>query len=279
MQPTRDVPIEPCFLEQPPFNRDYHRAIASDVGLPFYVDIPWPEDIPGDDQERLIDLAERILSAGGCRIGYGHQEEIRQSMVEWAPDRDENRDDDPGFWRRIVFSLSPKERNFGRLQGELEDRHQKAQTIIGWARDCIDEEVLREIEQAQIDDIEQAWRDTAAAVATQRAIDKFESDPPAELEGWTRFEAEHEAVDVAYHAKNSIPSVAAVFETADGTLDAQEFTLEEWIDSGGNPLEARPNRYCVSSDGDGAYARLRSHLLTFEAEPLAADTAGEEQAL
>ncbi len=25
---------------------------------------------------------------------------------------------------------------------------------------------------------------------------------------------------------------------------------------------------CVTTDGDGAYARLRSHLLTFEVEPM-----------
>lgn len=65
--------------------------------------------------------------------------------------------------------------------------------------------------------------------------------------------------------------MATVFETADGELAAREFTLEEWLDSGGDPRKAQPNRYCVSSDGDGAYAQLRSHLLTFDVEPLAVD--------
>lgn len=272
MQPTRDVPVEPCFLDQPPFSRDYHRKIASDVGLPFFVDVPWPEDIPGDEQERRIDLAERILSAGGCRTGYGHHEEIHRSMVDWAPDRNEDCDDDPGFWRRIVFSLSPTERNFGRLEGEPEDQLQKARTVIAWARDCIDESVLREVEQSQIDDIEQAWRESAQAKATERDIEQFADNPSPEVDGWRRFDADHDAVDVAYRAANhGTPVVAAVFETADGELAAQEFTLEAWIDNGGNPREARPNRYCVSSESDGAHARLRSHLLTFEAEQIASE--------
>jgi len=272
MQPTSDVPVEPCFLEEPPFKPDYHRAIASDVGLPFYVDVPWPEDIPGDEQERAIDLAERILSAGGVRTGFGHHEEIRRSMADWAPERDEDCEGDPGFWRRIVFSLSPQERNFGRLEGEPEDLHRKAQTVIAWARDCINEDVLREIEQEQVDDIEQAWRDEAEDKATEREIKQFADDPPETVEGWRRFDADHEAVAVAYQAENhGTPSVAAVFETVEGELAARELTLVEWIDSGGNPREARPNRYCVSNDGDSAYAQLRSHLLTFDVKPLAAD--------
>ena len=107
MNPQRDIPIDPYFLDEPPFERDYHRAIAQDVGLPFYVDGPWPDDIPGDEQERAIDLAERILSAGGVRTGFGHHEAIRQSMADWAPDRDDDCEADPGYWRRVVYSLSP----------------------------------------------------------------------------------------------------------------------------------------------------------------------------
>jgi len=53
-------------------------------------------------------------------------------------------------------------------------------------------------------------------------------------------------------------------------LEALEFTLEEWQENDGNPREARPNRYCVTTDGDGAYAQLRSHLLTFEVKPMEA---------
>jgi hypothetical protein len=105
MNPRRDVPVDPYFLDDPPFEPDYHRAIAQNVGLPFYVDVPWPEDIPGDAQERTVDLAERILGAGGARTGFGHHEAIRQSMADWVPGRDEDCAEDPGFWRRCVFTI------------------------------------------------------------------------------------------------------------------------------------------------------------------------------
>jgi len=171
-----------------------------------------------------------------------------------------------------VFSLSPKERNFGQLEGEPDEQYQKARTVIAWAKDCIDEDVLQDIEQAQVEDIEQAWREAAQDKQTERAIQQFRDDPPAEVEGWTRFDADHEAVAVAYYAEShGTPAVAAVFETSDGEFAAREFTLEEWLDSGGNPRTARPNRHCVSSDGDGAYARLRSHLLTFDVTPIVAE--------
>jgi hypothetical protein len=107
MNPQHDVPIDPHFLDEPLFERDYHRAIAQDVGLSFYVDVPWPDGVLGDKQERAIDLAERILSAGGARTGLGHHEAIRQSLVDWAPDRAHDCEADPGYWRRVVYSLSP----------------------------------------------------------------------------------------------------------------------------------------------------------------------------
>lgn len=118
-------------------------------------------------------------------------------------------------------------------------------------------------------DIKQAWRDAAEAELTQREIEQFADDPPEELDRWRKLDADHDAIKMAYVADNhGTPSVAAVFENVEGELKALEFTLEEWIENDGNPREARLNRYCVTTDGDGAYARLRSHLLTFEVEPI-----------
>ncbi|MFC6977097.1 hypothetical protein ACFQL1_24015 [Halomicroarcula sp. GCM10025709] len=267
---TTDTPIEPYFLDDFPLEPDFQRAIASDVGLPFHVDVERPDEVPADDQERAIDLAERILCAAGFRTGFHHHEDIRTSMEEWAPDRDEDREDDPGFWRYQVFSMTPRERNIGQLAGEPEVVYQKAQTVLAWAGDCVHAEVLEDIEQSQLEDIEQAWREAAEDELVRREIQQFAEDPPAEVDGWERFDASHDAVEVAYVAQNhDTPSVAAVFETADGDREAREFTLQEWIDSGGNPRDAQPNRFCVSSDADSAHARLRSHLLTFEAEAIA----------
>jgi hypothetical protein len=269
MLPTADVPFEPIFLEEPVFSPNYLKAIASDVGLPFYVDIKRPEGVPADEQERTIDLAERILRAGGVQTGFGHHEEIRISMESWAPDRDEDRDADSGYWRSHVLLMSPREMNFGQLDGEPEEKHKKAKTVLAWAEDCIDTEVLQEIEQSREEDIKQAWRDAAEAERTQREIKQFAEAPPDTLDGWQRLDSDHDAVRVAYVADNHrTPSVATVFETADSELKAREFTLEEWEENEGNPRDARPNRYCVATDGDGAFARLRSHLLTFEVEPM-----------
>ena len=269
MLPTAEVPFEPIFVEEPLLIPNYREAIISNVGLPFYADVDRPDEVPADEQERTIDLAERILRAGGVRTGFGHHEEVRTSMESWAPDADEDRDADPGYWRSSVLLMSPREMNFGQLDGEPDEKHKKAKTVLAWAADCIDTDVLQEIEQSQAEDIKQAWRDAAEAELTQREIEQFAEEPPEELDGWQRLDAGHDAVEVAYVADNhGTPSVAAVFEAADGELKAHEFTLEAWDENDGNPREARLNRYCVTTDGDGAYARLRSHLLTFEVEPM-----------
>ncbi|MBX0296984.1 hypothetical protein [Haloarcula nitratireducens] len=262
--------VEPTFLEEAPIGPDIDRVLVAEYGLPYYVDIDRPEEVPADETERMIDLAERVLSAAGRRTGFGHHEEIRQSMTEWAPDRGEDRAADPGYWRRMTFALSPRERNFGCLNGDHNERAKKAKTVLAWASDRLEMETLEGIEQAQFEAIEQAWRSAVEATKERRAVEAFAVDPPATFEGWTRFEADHAAVEVAYRAENhGTPVVAAVFQTNEDEdeLDAQEFTMERWIDSGGDPHAARPNRFCVTSGSDdGAYARLRSHLQTFDIE-------------
>lgn len=272
MDSTTDRPVEPYFLDDPPLDAGFRRRIANDAGLPYYVDVERLDDVPADERARRIDLAERVLRAGGNRTGFSHHETIRQSMTEWAPARDEAREDDPGYWRQTVFSLSPRERNVGRLDGEPDERYRKAQTVLAWAKDCIDESVLREIEREQAAAIQDAWREAAEEKARRRRIEAFSSAPPDALDGWTRFDADHDAVDVAYHARNhGTPVVATVYETSDGELVAREFTMESWLDGNGDPLALRPNRFCVCSDADGPYARLRSHLLTFDVESLSAN--------
>ncbi|MDQ2074782.1 hypothetical protein RBH20_19835 [Haloarcula sp. H-GB4] len=272
MLPTAEPPFDPIFVEEPPLSPNYKETIIDNVGLPFYADVDRPDEAPADERERTIDLAERVLRAGGVRTGFGHHEEVRTSMESWAPDASEECDADPGYWRSSVLLMSPKEMNFGQLNGGPEERYKKAKTVLAWAKDCIDSDVLQEIEQSQAEDIKQAWRDAAEAELTQREIEQFAEDPPDELDGWAKLDADHNAVKVAYIANNhGTPSAATVFESADGELKTLEFTLKDWKENDGNPREARPNRYCVTTDGDGAYARLRSHLLTFEVEQLEPD--------
>ncbi|WP_420183103.1 hypothetical protein ACNO8S_18830 (plasmid) [Haloarcula sp. KBTZ06] len=269
MLPTAEPPFDPIFVDEPLLIPNYEETIISTVGLPFYADVTRPDEVPADEHERTIDLAERILRASGVRIGFGHHEEVRTSMEAWAPNADEECDADSGYWRSHVLLMSPQEMNFGQLDGEPEVRYKKAKTVLALARECIDSDVLQEIERSQAEDIKQAWYDAAEAELSQREIEQFAEDPPEALDGWTRLDADHDAVKVAYVADNhGTPSVAAVFEGADSELEAREFTLEEWQENDGNPHAARPNRYCVTTDGDGAYAQLRSHLLTFEVEPM-----------
>ncbi|MFY4814345.1 hypothetical protein ACOJIV_16815 [Haloarcula sp. AONF1] len=207
--------------------------------------------------------------AGVARTGFGHHEEVRTSMESWAPDAGEDYNADPGYWRSSVLLMSPKEMNFGQLVSEPEERHKKAKTVLAWASGCIDTDVLQEIERSQAKDIKQAWRDAAEAKLTRREIEQFAEDPPDELDGWTKLDADHDAVTVAYVAANhGTPSAATVFESANGELKTLELTLEAWKENDSDPRDARPNRYCVTTDGDRAYARLRSHLLTFEVESM-----------
>ncbi|WP_135306019.1 hypothetical protein [Haloarcula amylovorans] len=260
--------VEPTFLEEAPIGPDIDRVLVAEHGLPFYVDVDRPEDVPADETEQMIDLAERVLSAGGHRTGLGHHEDIRQSMAEWAPDRNEDRAADPGYWRQMMFALSPRERNFGCLEGESDERVKKAKTVLAWASDCIGADILETIEQSQFDDIEQAWRDAVAAEKERREIEAFAADPPAEYAGWSRFDATHDSVEVAYEAENhGTPVVAAVYRTTEGERVAREFTATKWARSGENPRNAQWNRPCVSNAGEGAYARLWSHLQTFDVEP------------
>ncbi|WP_245180871.1 hypothetical protein [Haloarcula amylovorans] len=84
-------------------------------------------------------------------------------MAEWAPERDETRADDPGYWRRMTLTMSPRVRNFGRLDGPPDERAKKAETVLAWSRSCIDKDLLVEIERSQFDDIEQAWEDAVVA--------------------------------------------------------------------------------------------------------------------
>ncbi|WP_135305628.1 hypothetical protein [Haloarcula amylovorans] len=134
--------VELTFLDELPIKRDVDRAIAAEHGLPFYVDIERPDEVPADETERTIDLGEQILSVAGRRTGFDHHEDICQSMAEWAPGRGEDRAVDPGYWRRMAFPLAPRERNFGCLDGESDVRAKKAKTVLAWAADCIEMETL-----------------------------------------------------------------------------------------------------------------------------------------
>ncbi len=259
-------PFEGIYCSESPFEPRFKRRIKQEEGLPIHISVREVEQVPGDTTEREIDLAERILKTGGNRTGFNHHEDVRQSMQKWAPNRNEDRDEDPGYWRKIVFVLSPKERNFGKLTGADDEKMKKARTILAWARETISRGVLKEIEKEQAEEIQQAYRDAVQDAIAQQKRTEFEKDPPQELNGWKQVDPSHLSVELAYQGVNyGTPCIAVIFKQKDGGLDAQEFTLENW---NGNPRTTRTNRHLVTSKGSGAFAQLYSHLHTFEADPL-----------
>lgn len=142
MLPTVEPPFDPVFVKEPPLSPNDKETIVDNVGPLFYADVARPDEAPADERERTIDLAERILCAGGVRTGFGHHKEVRTSLESWAPDVDEDCSADPGYWRSHVLLMSPKEMNSGQLTGRPDEKHKKAKTILAWAADCIDTDVL-----------------------------------------------------------------------------------------------------------------------------------------
>ena len=285
---TDDYPVEPRFLDEPPLSAGFEQELARQYDIPFY-DLPNPDGVYSLREERLVDLAERVLSAPGRDTGLGHHVEIQRSMEEWAPARDEDVDGDPGYWRRIAFSLTPNERNFGQLEPASEDsedvagvdslRLKKARTVLAWADSELPDEVCERVEQQQVEDLVETWEGALEGHQKKRAYESFADDPPEEMNGWQYFDADHGAVGAAYRGENhGVPSVAAAFEKENGEMDCVEVTHDEWQDVGGNPREAKPNRVPIVKsgvDGDGPYVRLWSHLQMFSADPLPVDADDE----
>lgn len=263
------LPGEPEFLDEAQLTEDWVKEKIDAAELPYYIDLERPEGVPNTAYDRQTELAERILSTAGSRTGFGHHEEIRRSMTDWAPDRDEADPDDPGYWRGVVFRLTPTERNFGRIEAEgTSEQIEKTNTILAWAADRIEKDVLEEVEQEQIDGWKDIWIDEINRFVEDHELRQFQNAPPETYNGWEQFDAIHDAVSLAYRGiVNGTDTVVAVFVDEDGDLDCLEFSHEEWEAASGNPIDARPNRHPVSTDHDSAYARLKSHLDTFDVEP------------
>ncbi len=129
---------------------------------------------------------------------------------------DEECDASPGYWRSYVLLMFPQEMNFGQLNGEPEQKHKKAKTVLAWAADCIDSDVLQEIERSQAEDFKKHGG-AAEAELTQPEIEQF-AGTRSSLDGWTRRTPE----GVGFQADDRPPSVAAVSEGADSELEALE---------------------------------------------------------
>lgn len=273
MNPETDSSsCEAQFLEESVLECGFSGYIQSEYELPYYIDVDHPENAPDTLREYLLGLARRVLNAGGNRTGFSHHTEISQSLREWAPEYDEDVDEDPGYWGDSAFSLSSYEVNFGRIEGDAETKEQKARTVLAWARDNIDNGVLAGVEENYVGDIVEMWDGAAAIAETELEIRKFQNSPPDSVGGWRRFDADDDRVKIAYRANNhGVPVIIGVYKTGE-ELDAHEWTVENWEENGGDPLATPKNRFPASTrTNDGPYARLRNHLRTYNADPLPVD--------
>lgn len=264
--------VEAQFLEETALQTGFEQYIQNESDVPYFMDVEYPEDAPNTLQEYLIGLAKRVLNAGGNRTGFTHHTEITSSLHGWAPEYDKGVDGDPGYWGDCAFSLTSYEVNFGRLEGDDETKEKKSRTVLAWARDNIDIEVLEEIEENYVASIIDMWDEAATIAETEFEIEKFEKNPPAKVGGWHQFEAGDECVKLAYRASNhGVPVVIGVYEV-DGGLDVHEWTIENWEANNGNPLTTPKNRFPASTrTNNGPYARLRNHLRTYNADALPSD--------
>lgn len=268
--------VEPLFVEDTPLDGEFEQYIKSEFEVPYFMNVEYPESAPATQTEYLIGLARRILNAGGSRTGYSHHTEISQSLRDWAPEYDEDVNDDPGYWGECAFSLSASEINFGRLEGDEDTKEKKARTVIAWGQDQIGQGVLTEIEEAYTGDILAKWDGAGKEAEMEFEIRKFQNNPPDSVGGWHQFEANNEKVEVAYRANNhDVPVVVAVYEGSDG-LQVHEWTVKNWEEHNGDPISTPKNRFPASTrTNDGPYARLRNHLRTYNAEPLPNDEGGD----
>lgn len=256
--------FQTTFLDESMMEGGFEHYVRNELGHPDGVDIPEPDSVPSSEKERVIDLARRVLLAGGNRTGFTHHTEVLQSMKSC---------DAEGVDCEVVRALAPSEIRFGEFEGDDEHRLAKANTVLAWADAEIDDEVLRAIEREQVHRVINEWGAAAECAEEQRQIEEFQQNPPSTINGWERFDPEQDSVVVAYRGMNhGVPVVAAVFENEDGELAAKEWTVDSWNEQDGNPREARVNRHPVKASNDhGPVGLLRSHLRTYDAEPIQED--------
>lgn len=220
-----------------------------------------PEDVPATERDRVVNLARKVLLAGGNRTGFSHHTAVARSLRECSA---------TGVDDNVVRSLLPNELRFGRLQGDKETQMEKAETVLAWARAEISLSVLEDIEREQVARITSAWDDAAEAAQEQAAAREFRESLPTTLNGWERFDAVHDCIEAAYRAENhGVPVVVAIYRDVEGQHQVKEWTVEAWIANDRNPRETPANRHLsTGQSSDGAYETLRSHLRMYDSEPI-----------
>lgn len=168
------------------------------------------EDVPPTAAAHHVRLAKRCLQHGVSQLG--HHESVRTSMEAWV-DEVGGDDRDPGYYRRCVFSLTPRERNVGRLEGDQEAVCQKAATVTAWAAATFGERSVQRSQAALEREYVETWDDAVAEAARRERGKQFLSSPPQHVNGWRRVDAP--GFGLAYYGCNEVgrkPHVIALFE-------------------------------------------------------------------
>lgn len=224
-----------------------------------------PDDVPICAEKGQLKLAGRIVRKLHQVPELGHHSTIDHAIREHYRKLAEVGDEPGETYYEAVCGVGPDTWNFGEI-----DDPTLAKAIEQFAREMYPD-AIREATDQYNDQLRDKCKSALKDQREAEADERFAAEPPAELNGWERFESDKPDVKVAYRGENyGTPSVAAVYETGDG-LGAHESTLEEWRQAE-TGAESKVNRHFVSMRDDrDAYGHLRSHLKQFDAEPLDLD--------
>lgn len=209
-------------------------------------------DVPESEDKRRIDLARRVLLAGGNRTGYSHPVDVQCSLrrCDAVP-------------QRMTRKLGINEIRFGRFRGETADRVEKASAVLDWAGLHIDDGVLEDIEQAQFDDIENECNKKIEKRDEQLEVEAFIDQTPETVFGAKQVKSESPAnIEIAY--KTSYVDervVVGVGRRSDGTLIAAEWLADDFFGADQNPLDVSYNRLLSLDEGAfSTYKSIYEHL-------------------
>ncbi|MEZ3117852.1 hypothetical protein RYH80_18195 [Halobaculum sp. MBLA0147] len=202
---TAPTQISPIYANEVPFASNELERLKTDVGLSTGIEVTPPDDaigttLPCDPlQARRIDLAERILGRGGAVTGYSHHTSVTRSICNWYHDDNGTfLPSAPSWLESPETAFRPAEIRIATLKGDLDDIIAKAETVLAWAAESIEQTVLKETEQNQFEAMRDRWEKAVAEAKADIERDRLRQDPPKEVEGWEWYNTEDPAVTVAY---------------------------------------------------------------------------------